>query len=186
LNTLATSSPSPTATLAQDTFFPSGYFAKVPTEALGSLAFEGHHRMEHSEFRLFVALCRFRGRAQLVNPSQETLAKMTGMTRNNVSRAAHGLKSKGWATLHHKDGNVHKSIANYELHIPIPGTSPGVMPMPKKVQKGTTGSHAEVDVIDYVDCASASHEGYEVEVDSEPMSEAELDAALALQMTEEA
>lgn len=42
--------------------------------------------MEHSEFPLFVALCRFRGRAEVANPSQETLARMTGMARNNVSR----------------------------------------------------------------------------------------------------
>jgi hypothetical protein len=134
LNTLATPTRSSTTTQAQDPFFPSGYFAKVPAEALGPIAFEGPHRIEHSEFRLFVALCRFRGRAQLVNPSQETLAKMTGMTRNNVSRAAHRLQLKGWVTLHHKDGNPHKSIQNYELHIPIPGSSPGVAPKPKKVR----------------------------------------------------
>ncbi|MDE2629020.1 MAG: hypothetical protein KGL99_17880, partial [Burkholderiales bacterium] len=72
-------SPASTAaSQAVDAFFPSGFFAKVPAEALGPLAFEGPHRMEHTEFRLFVALCRFRGRAQVVNPCQETLAKMTG------------------------------------------------------------------------------------------------------------
>ena len=90
--------------------------------------------MEHSEFHLFVALCRFRGRAQVVNPSQETLAKMTGMARNNVSRAANRLQDKGWVRLHHRDGNPRKAIENYELLIPVPGVTVVVPPKPKKAR----------------------------------------------------
>ncbi len=131
---MSQSTPTPKSNVASSTdeFFPSSRFAKVPAEALGSLAWKGPHRMEHSEFRLFVALARFRGVAQLVNPSQETLAAMTGMSRNNVSRAAHGLECKGWAVLHHQDGDPHKRIENYELKIPVPGKSPGVPPKPRK------------------------------------------------------
>lgn len=122
------------APIPVDDFFPSGRFAKVPDEALGQLAFEGPHRMENSEFRLFVALCRYRGKAHVVNPSQETLAKRTGMARNNVSRAAHGLQDKGWVRLHHRDGNPRKAIVNYELLIPVPGVTVVVPPKPKKAR----------------------------------------------------
>lgn len=181
LNTLATPTQSATATPAQDPFFPSGFFAKVPAEALGPLAFKGPHRMEHSEFRLFAALCRFRGRAQLVNPCQDTLAKMTGMARNNVSRAAHGLQDKGWVRLHHKDKNPRKKIENYELLIPTPGSSPGVAPKPKKV-RASACDYVEPDAF-----IGVNHDQYyAVDTDSEPMSEAELDLALARYMSEEA
>lgn len=187
LNTLAT-------TPAADAFFPSGYFAKVPAEALGPLAFEGPHRMEHSEFHLFAALCRFRGRAQLVNPSQETLAMMTGMARNNVSRAAHGLQAKGWVRLHHKDGNPHKKIENYELLIPTPGSSPGIAPKPKKVRTKTSeaapASPVLVEAYASLDSAElgalGDYDCYAVEIDSEPMTDAELDTALAQQALAEA
>jgi len=204
-----TSPASTAASQAADAFFPSGFFAKVPAEALGPLAFEGPHRMEHTEFRLFVALCRFRGRAQVVNPCQETLAKMTGMARNNVSRAAHGLQAKGWVRLHHKENNPRKAIENYELLIPTPGTSPGVAPKPRKARATPVEAavpsrpadprhgpmvpgrplpdylvppdSTEFDAMD----DEALYRG-EVDIDSEPMSEAELEEALTQLALQEA
>ena len=121
-----------TATPSQDGFFPSARFAKVPAEALDALAYEGPHKLSHAEFRLFVALCRFRGIARIVNPSQETLASMTGISRSNVSRTAHLLQAKGWARIHHADGDPQKRVSNYELLIPVRGVSPGVEPEPRK------------------------------------------------------
>lgn len=183
-----------------DDFFPSGRFARVPAEALGPLAFQGEHSMEHSEFHLFVALCRFRGRAQVVNPSQETLAKMTGMARNNVSRAANRLQDKGWVRLHHRDGNPRKAIENYELLIPVPGVTVVVPPKPKKARGKAADvaapslpaarpaplvatrplpahlilpDYAEFDAMD----AEATYYG-DAYIDSEPMSAEELDEAL--------
>ena len=184
-----------------DEFFPSNRFAKVPAEALGPLAFEGPYRMEHTEFRLFVALCRFRGRAHLVNPSQERLAKMTGMARNNVSRAAHGLQDKGWVRLHHRDDNERKVIENYELLIPVPGVTVVVPPRPKKARTKpveapaalalpvarpgplfpskplpdhlTPSDSKDFDAMD----DDALYRG-EVDIDSEPMSAEELEEAL--------
>lgn len=197
------SSPATTPAMqAVDAFYPSGFFAKVPAEALGILAFEGPHRMEHTEFRLFVALCRFRGRAQVVNPCQETLAKMTGMARNNVSRAAHSLQAKGWVRLHHKEGNPRKAIENYELLIPTPGTSPGVATKPRKapgkVASPQTPAHAHPtlpaaplvhavarpayeslpDCAEFDAAADDAHYGDHTEIDSEPMTSAELEEAL--------
>lgn len=157
-----------------DDFFPSGRFAKVPAEALGPLATEGAHRMEHTEFHLFVALCRFRGRAQVVNPCQETLAKMTRMARNNVSRAAHGLQAKGWVRLHHKDGNIRKAIENYELLIPQPGKSPGVEPQ----------CPPDSEMYDAMDDEALYRSP--VDIDSEPMSAEELEEALTQLKRQEA
>jgi hypothetical protein len=199
----STSPTIPTASQAGDAFFPSGYFAKVPAEALDKLAFEGPHRMEHSEFRLFVALCRFRGRAQVVHPCQETLASMTGMARNNVSRAAHGLQSKGWVRLHHKEANPRKPIVNYELLIPVPGKSPGMAAKPNKAHGEAAPEPSELAQapatpaeLCRVGCAGAGHLtpppgtdfdaiseadflGDSPAVDSEPMTADELEAALA-------
>ncbi|MFG6490283.1 helix-turn-helix domain-containing protein [Roseateles sp. BYS78W] len=156
--------------------------------------------MEHSEFRLFVALCRFRGRAQLVNPSQETLAKMTGMARNNVSRAANRLQDKGWVRLHHRDDNPRKAIENYELLIPTPGVTVVVPPKPTKARAKPVEAAApahllarpeplfpseplpdhlhlpDSDDFDAMD-DDALYRG-EVDIDSEPMSATELYEAL--------
>lgn len=200
---LPTSPTIPTTSQAGDAFFPSGYFAKVPSEALGPLALEGPHRMEHSEFRLFVALCRFRGRAQVVHPCQETLASMTGMARNNVSRAAHGLQNKGWVRLHHKEANPRKPIVNYELLIPVPGKSPGIVSKPKKshgeaalkpselAQTPATPAElcrvgcAEADHLspppgtDFSTISEADFLGDGSAIDSEPMTADELEVALA-------
>ena len=189
-----------TAAVPVDEFFPSGRFAKVPAEALGPLAFEGPHSMEHTEFRLFVALCRFRGRAQVVNPSQETLAKMTGMARNNVSRAANRLQDKGWVRLHHRDGNPRKAIENYELVIPVPGVTAVVPPKPKKARAKSADLVApsmplarpgvmfpskplpaylrELDCADFDAMDDDALYRDDVDIDSEPMSPEELDEAL--------
>ena len=207
---LSTSPTIPTTAQAGDAFFPSGYFAKVPAEALSLLAFEGPHRMEHSEFRLFVALCRFRGRAQVVHPCQETLASMTGMARNNVSRAAHGLQDKGWVRLHHKEGNPRKPIVNYELLIPVPGKSPGMVSKPKKRSDGavpepsalaqTPATPAELCKLggagtdhlspppgtDFSTISEADFLGDGSAIDSEPMTADELEAALAQLALQEA
>jgi hypothetical protein len=120
---------------SHDGFFPSARFAKVPAEALDALAYEGPHKLSHAEFRLFVALCRFRGISRIVNPCQETLAAMTGIARSNVSRTAQLLQAKGWVRIQHVDGDPRKRVSNYELLIPVRGASPGVPSKPKKMRK---------------------------------------------------
>ncbi len=124
---------------SHDGFFPSARFAKVPAEALDALAYEGPHKLSHAEFRLFVALCRFRGITRIVNPCQETLAAMTGIVRSNVSRTAQSLQAKGWVRIHHVDGDSQKRVSNYELFIPVRGVSPGVASKPKKTRMKASG-----------------------------------------------
>jgi len=127
---------------AYDDFYPSGRFARVPAEALGPLALEGDHRMGHAAFRVFVALCRFRGATRTVNPSQETLASMTGLSRNNVSRATRELAARGWLTAYHEGGDPHKRVLNYELAIPKPGISRGVPARPTRAQRNAAAKMA--------------------------------------------
>lgn len=100
-----------------DPLFPSIFFAKIPAEVLGPLAHIGPAAMSHAEFRVFVALCRFRGTARIVNPTRARLEMMTGLTPNNISRATRGLCDKGWLTIHYADGKKSRKVANYELHI---------------------------------------------------------------------
>ena len=107
-----------------DPLFPSGYFAKVPAEVFASLALPHAGGMSHAEFRVFVALCRFRGPSRQVHPTRMTLEAMTGMTPNNISRCTKGLKDKGWLIIHYqegKDGSTKKRlVGNYELRLPEP------------------------------------------------------------------
>lgn len=200
-DTTINSSPAETpAASPADGFFPSGRFAKVPAEALGPLAQKGPHRMSHAEFRLFVALCRFRGIARVVNPCQETLASMTGIARQNVSRTANSLQAKGWVRIRHEDDHKQKRVENYELLIPTPGASPGVEPKARKPRARravaapmvTTRSGPMVPArplpehLREVDCAefdamddTALYAGV-IDIDSEPMNEEELEEALSL------
>jgi DNA-binding MarR family transcriptional regulator len=101
-----------------DPLFPSGYFAKVPAEALSALAHSGAAALSHAEFRVLVSLLRFRGAERVVNPKRGTLERMTGMTPNNISRCTRGLQSKGWLTIHYEDARTRRVVANYELRIP--------------------------------------------------------------------
>lgn len=105
---------------SSDPFFPSGRFAKVPAELFSILSWSGKHKLEHTEFRVFIALCKFRGPSRLVNPSQETIAMMTGVQRQNVSRAIRNLEAKGWLVAHHEDGHPKKRVVQYELMVPAP------------------------------------------------------------------
>jgi DNA-binding transcriptional MocR family regulator len=107
----------------------------VPAEALGPLSVEGTQEMGHAAFRVFVALCRFRGASRTVNPSQETLASMTGLSRNNVSRATRELAARGWLVARHEEGNPRKRVVNYELSVPTPGLSPGVPAKATRAQR---------------------------------------------------
>lgn len=100
-----------------DSLFPSGYFAKVPAEVLAPLAHEGPSAMSHAEFRVFVALCRFRGPTRIVNPTRMTLERMTGLTPNNISRSTRSLQAKGWLTIHYVEGRKAREVENYELHL---------------------------------------------------------------------
>lgn len=104
-----------------DPFFPSRFFAKVPAEALSALAHHGRSKMTHGEFRVFVALCRFRGPSRIVNAERETLERMIGTSPNNISRATHGLQRKGWLVIHYVDPSTRRKIANYELKVPERG-----------------------------------------------------------------
>ncbi len=106
------------AAFQPDPFFPSGRFARVPQEAFSALAFRGATGLSHAEFRVFVALARFRGIAKRVNPTRLTLGKMTGMTPNNISRATKGLQAKGWLTIVYVDGQKSRKVENYELKVP--------------------------------------------------------------------
>lgn len=101
-----------------DNFFPSNRFAKVPAELLSALSWSGPHKLEHVEFRVLVALCKFRGPEKRVNPAQETLSMMTGIQRQNVSRAIRSLQAKGWLIAHHEDGHPKKRVVQYELIVP--------------------------------------------------------------------
>jgi len=121
----------PTGSGAADPLYPSTFFAKVPAEVLAPAAHSGPLAMSHAEFRVFVALCRFRGPARVVNPARTTLTNMTGLTPNNVSRATKGLQSKGWLTIHYVEGKKCREVENYELHLPE-GTR-----LPAKASKGT-------------------------------------------------
>lgn len=105
------------ATGTIDPLFPSNFFAKIPAEVLGPLAHTGPAAMSHAEFRVFVALCRFRGPTRIVNPTRARLEMMTGLTPNNISRATKGLCNKGWLTIHYADGMKSRKVANYELHL---------------------------------------------------------------------
>lgn len=116
---MTNSTPAAKAASAADAFFPSGLFAKVPQEALSFLAHGGSSAMSHAEFRVFVALCRFRGPTRIVNPTRARLEKMTGMTPNNISRATKSLQENGWLTVHYADGNKSRVIENYELCVPV-------------------------------------------------------------------
>ncbi len=198
----AASVPETTSTTPSrpDEFFPSGRFARVPAEALGPLAQKGPHRMSHAEFRLFVALCRFRGLAHIVNPCQETLASMTGIARQNVSRTAASLQAKGWVRVHHEDDHKQKRVENYELLVPTPGQSPGVEPKPRKprVKHAATtpavslrsgpmvASKPLPDHLQEVDCAEFDAMDAEAtytdcaEIDAEPMTAEELELAMRL------
>jgi hypothetical protein len=105
----------PSKQAASDIFFPS-YFARVPLEAM-TFGSAGPAAMSHAEFRVFVALCRFRGIAKVVNPTRSTLTKMTGMTPNNISRATRALKDKGWLTIHYENCDKRRKVINYELRL---------------------------------------------------------------------
>lgn len=98
-----------------DVFLPS-YFARVPIEAM-VIGSTGAAAMSHAEFRVFVALCRFRGAARIVNPTRATLMKMTGMTPNNISRATRALQDKRWLTIHYENGDKRRKVTNYELRL---------------------------------------------------------------------
>lgn len=102
---------------APDPFFPSTYFAKVPAEVLSPLAHAGGAAMSHAEFRVFIALCRFRGATRIVNPTRITLGSMTGLTPNNISRATQRLQAKGWLTIHYAGDQPSREVENYELHL---------------------------------------------------------------------
>lgn len=115
-------SPLSRGAAAPDPFFPSTYFAKVPAEVLSPLAHAGDAAMSHAEFRVFIALCRFRGTTRTVNPTRMTLGKMTGLTPNNISRATQRLQAKGWLTIHYAGGRPSREVENYELHLSSKGT----------------------------------------------------------------
>jgi hypothetical protein len=98
-----------------DAFFPS-YFARVPIEAM-TIGSSGSKAMSHAEFRVFVALCRFRGIAKIVNPTRTTITKMTGMTPNNISRATRALQDKGWLAIQYEADDKRRKVINYELKL---------------------------------------------------------------------
>ena len=67
---------------------------------------------------------------------------MTGLSRNNVSRAVKELAARGWLKAHHADGDPHKRIVNYELSIPTPGVSPGVEPTATRAERNAAETMA--------------------------------------------
>lgn len=102
---------------APDPFNPSGRFAKVPSEVLYEAA-SGDHAMSHAEFRVFVALCRYRGKAGRVNPTRETLSRLCAISPQNISRATKRLEALGWLRIDHAGEGKHRRIENYHLQLP--------------------------------------------------------------------
>lgn len=126
-----------------DPFFPTIFFAKVPAEAFVPSKFSPDSAMSHAEFRVFVSLCRFRGIERVVNPTRQTLQKMTLMTPNNISRATAGLQKKGWLVIHYLAGSKSRAVANYELGLPGTLNKPADSPKgTSKPRKGETGGVA--------------------------------------------
>jgi hypothetical protein len=127
-----------------DAFYPSGKFARVPLEALSPLAWAGTRQMSHAEFRVLVALCYFRGMFKDVYPSQETLADMTGIARNNVSRAAQSLQDRGWLRIDYVNGDPRQGVEHYELSVPARDEGPTpTMRRPKPSHPKRTGHGAD-------------------------------------------
>ena len=143
--------------IAIDTFFPS-YFARVPLEAM-TIGSSGSQAMSHAEFRVFVALCRFRGIAKIVNPTRTTITKMTGMTPNNISRATRALQEKGWLAIHYEADDKRRKVINYELKLAIGDGAPPVT-APTADSAGPLNPVLDEFDLDQVDAYEAGDEDF--------------------------
>jgi len=143
--------------IAVDSFFPS-YFARVPLEAM-TIGSSGSKAMSHAEFRVFVALCRFRGIAKIVNPTRTTITKMTGMTPNNISRATRALQEKGWLAIHYEADDKRRKVINYELKLASGDGAPPVTAPPPDTAGPLKPVLDEFD-LDQVDAYEAGDEDF--------------------------
>ena len=169
-----------------DPFFPTALFAKVPAEALTPTKFSKDSAMTHAEFRVFVALCRFRGPDRTVHPTRLTLEKMTLMTPNNISRATAGLQKKGWLVIHYLNGRKSRVVANYELGLPGTLVKPiGDGNGPSKREKGQEGAVAPVKAGKPRSEPADGLAGYYAGQESHLMTDEELDALLEAERPEE-
>jgi len=145
--------------VAVDAFFPT-YFARVPLEAMTIGSF-GPTAMSHAEFRVFVALCRFRGLAKIVNPTRATISRMTGMTPNNISRATRALQDKGWLAIHYESGDKRRKVINYELKLASDdGPFPAAAPAPESAGPHSPGVGVSESDQDQVDAYEADDEDF--------------------------
>ena len=99
---------------------PLGYFS-LPR------VIEYDRRMNHSDFRVLVAIASFVFQNDKVFPTREDLRNCTGMALNNISRATRNLELYGWVS---KKQRYDKSVV-YSLKIPKEVES---LKPPKKVK----------------------------------------------------